>query len=494
MGLLENIRQQTDSPWAKVIFGAVVIVFVFWGVGASGGPKSTSIAEVNGERITDTQLQRIMRNVSNSSTGAMNEEDLNRITNDVISQLIMKEVLLQEAARVGIEVSDEEIGRYVLEFDAFRTENGNFEVELYERNLKRMGLSRGKFEEQIRQEFSLQKLEQLVRDAVHVSDEELTRIYIASATEVSVDYVRIADAALLQYVDVDQESVDAYVSANAEELQATYDDDFDRLYNTPPRATYSQIQLRTNLEGFEADVVRQKLTEILAEARADGTEAGFAALATRYSEDFSASNGGAMGTQAEQQIAEAARQPILAASPGTITDIIETTQGLSVYYISEVFPAETQSFDDVKQQIARNALASEKLAAFSDELAQKLLAVWQETGTPPAELMLEYGLALETAGPFPKSTPTLGPASTNPELMRDLSQATGTGVLGSVYSSDSGRLIASVVSYTEADMAVFELQKELIRAQLTEQKEEIAVMVWRQDLRERARVVQHYNP
>jgi peptidyl-prolyl cis-trans isomerase D len=494
MGLLENIRQQTDSPWAKVIFGAVVIVFVFWGVGASGGPKSTSIAEVNGERITDTQLQRIMRDVSNRATGSMNEEDLNQITNDVISQLIMKEVLLQEAARVGIEVSDQEIGRYVLEFDAFRTESGNFEVELYERNLKRMGLSRGKFEEQIRHEFSIQKLEALIRSAVLVSDEELTRIYVSSATEVSVDYVRIADASLLQYVDVAQESIDAYVASSETELKATYEDDFDRLYNTPPRVTYRQLQLRTNIEGFEADAVQQKLTEVLEQARADGTEGGFSTLAARYSEDFSASNGGAMGTQARQQIAEEAQQPLLEASPGTITDIIETAQGLSIYYVSEVFPAETLAFDDVKQQIARDALASQTLTEFSDELAQKVLAAWQSGGQPPAELMTEYGLSLETAGPFPKGNPMLGTASSNVDLMRDLSRATGPGVLGSVYSTDSGRLVAAVTSYTEADMTMFELQKEIIRAQLTEQKQEVALMVWRQDLRNRARVVQHYNP
>jgi peptidyl-prolyl cis-trans isomerase D len=494
MALLETIRQQTDSPWAKLMFGAVVMVFVFWGIGASGGPKTQAIAVVNGERITDTQLQRIMRNATRGSASSMNEDELNQLTRDVIGQLIQTEILLQEASRLGIEVSDEEIARYVLQIDAFKTESGKFSKELYERNLKRMGLSRGKFEEQIRDQRMIEKLEQLVRDSVTISDTELERIYVQSATELIVDFVRVTDAVLLQHVTVDQMSIDAYVAASETELKAMYDDDYDRLYHQPPRATYSQIRLRTDLEGFEADAVRTKLKSILAEARADGTAEGFAALARRYSEDFSASSGGAMGTQTDKQIPEAARAAILSATPGSITGIAEVPQGLAVYHIEAVLPEETRAFDAVKADIARDILAGQEVAQFSAKVSDNIHSAWQGTGSVPDAMLQEYDLTVQTAGPFSKGQPALPGAGTSPELISALSSAASAGVLSGTYATDGGRIIASIAAYTDADMTSFESQKEMIRMQLGYQKEEAVLAAWNQDLLGKARVVQHYNP
>ena len=48
----------------KAVFAAIVLEkFVFWGVGGAGGLTNQVIAEVNGERITDTAFQRVMRNM-----------------------------------------------------------------------------------------------------------------------------------------------------------------------------------------------------------------------------------------------------------------------------------------------------------------------------------------------------------------------------------------------------------------------------------------------
>ena len=196
MALLESIRQQTDSPWAKIVFGAVVLVFVFWGIGASGGPTTTAIAEVNGNRITDTELHRQMRNISRSQGASQNEDDLNRLAADVIKQLIQTEVLLQESDRTGIEVSDEEIVRELKKIEAFQTSDGTFSTELYERNLKNIGLTRGRFEDQLRDSIALQKLETLARNSVTISDASLERLYRQDSTELTVSFVRIPDSAL----------------------------------------------------------------------------------------------------------------------------------------------------------------------------------------------------------------------------------------------------------------------------------------------------------
>jgi hypothetical protein len=59
---MENIRAGANNPWMKAVFAAIMLVFVFWGVGGAGGPTNQTIADVNGDRITDTQFQQVMRN------------------------------------------------------------------------------------------------------------------------------------------------------------------------------------------------------------------------------------------------------------------------------------------------------------------------------------------------------------------------------------------------------------------------------------------------
>ena len=93
MAVMENIRASATTPWMKAVFAAIVLVFVFWGVGGAGGPTNQVIAEVNGKRITDTQFQRLMRNISRSQGEAKNDEEQAQLAQQAVMELIELEVL-----------------------------------------------------------------------------------------------------------------------------------------------------------------------------------------------------------------------------------------------------------------------------------------------------------------------------------------------------------------------------------------------------------------
>jgi peptidyl-prolyl cis-trans isomerase D len=403
MALLETIRQQTDSPWAKIVFGAVVLVFVFWGIGASGGPTTTAIAEVNGKRITDTELHRQMRNLTRSQNIGQNEEDLNRLAADVIQQLIQTEVLLQEADRTGIEVSDEEIVRELRKIEAFQTSDGKFSTELYERNLKNIGLTRGRFEDQLRDSITLQKLETLARNSITVSDASLERLYRQVSTELTVSFVRIPDSALLEAVPVEDSAIDALIAADIDALKADYQRDFSRLYHRDPTAELHTVLLKTDIEGVSEEELSAKMAEVLAAARSG---ADFSELARRYSEDLSAVNGGSLGAMAKPQIDPAAVD-IIFASSGSITDAIKTSQGLQIFKVGALTEEETMAFEDVQRDIARARLASQGVSQVAGAFAEELLAAWKTAGTPPTDQLEKYGLRLSTPAPTSKGAPNL---------------------------------------------------------------------------------------
>ncbi|MEL6344416.1 MAG: SurA N-terminal domain-containing protein [Myxococcota bacterium] len=486
MALLETIRQQTDSTWAKLVFGAVILVFVFWGIGASGGPKTQAVAEVNGERITDTELRRRLRDVTRGAN--MNQDDIQELTPLIIDQLVMTKALLQEADRLGIEVSDEEIAREIRSIEAFQTESGKFSQNLYERNLKRMGMTNGKFVTQLRDSMTLQKLEAFAAGAIQVTDRELEQLYRLNATEMSVEYVSIPDNALLDFVTVEDAAVDAFIAASEDELKQIYERDYDRLYHTPPKATLSQIFLKKGIEGFEDAQARQKLEEI--RTAASSGEA-FADLARQFSEDLSASNGGDMGTLAQQQLPEAAREPIFSTAAGQFTDIIEIEQGFTFFRVAALTEEVTREFDTVKAEIARQELARQELTTFSARVGDELLAAWKAEGNAPIKVLQKYGLVLETTGSVRKTDPQIPGAAGSPQLLTALKDVSEAGLLDGVYPTEGGRILANVTSFTEADMTAFERDKEMLRYQVQTQKVQAYLEVWRQDIVDRSTVVKY---
>ena len=186
MAMMENIRRSTDSVWMKLVFGIIVLVFVFWGIGATG-PTNTEVATVNGSRITDTELHQRMRSIPTG--GAQDDDQLRALQQEVIQQLIREEVLNQEAERLGLEVSPTEIALYLWQYSeypggpaTFVTE-GTFDDSLYEQWLESQGMKRSVFEEQLRKQILRQKLFYLAQSSVVVSDVQVWQAYNEGAPD-----------------------------------------------------------------------------------------------------------------------------------------------------------------------------------------------------------------------------------------------------------------------------------------------------------------------
>src|SRR6185436_17862307 len=63
--VLKFIRRNADASWVKFIFVAIVLVFIFWGMGGAfvGGSKDTVVAQVNKEPIAPAEFSRTYDNL-----------------------------------------------------------------------------------------------------------------------------------------------------------------------------------------------------------------------------------------------------------------------------------------------------------------------------------------------------------------------------------------------------------------------------------------------
>ena len=499
MSLLDNLRRGTESTAMKVFFVIVVITFVFWGVDAQmmGGGTSTTLVQIgSGDRITDMDYQRRMRDLTQRMQVAPDEDQLKTLGRRVLQSMIDEKVSLREARRIGVEVSDEELARYILQYEAFKDEGGKFNAKLYERQLKRMGLTKGRFEEKAREAMMLEKLRQTAVIGAQVLEPEVKRRYLESETQLELQLVRIPDELLLDKVPVDEPAIDAFLGASEAEVKTQYDADFNRLYNIPKRASIRSIVLRSDLpatEGSEETGVTPALRQRAEAIAKDAATKDFAELARRYSEDLSASTGGDLGTMTEPEMDPALAKVVFSTPAGSVSPVVETGRGLEIVKVESMEDARSIPFDEVKRDIARDIIARKEVARVAGTIAEKILAEWKATGTAPDKLLEENHLTVTSTGPMSPADPSPLLAS-SPDVLTAALAAGKPGVLDGIYPSANGRVIAAVASYEAPPVEGYAAKAEDLRRQMVYEARMSFLDTWTKDLVAHAKIDQKYEP
>jgi peptidyl-prolyl cis-trans isomerase D len=176
--MLESMRKHMSwMMW--VIVGLVTVTFLFFGIYPSATSGRT-VAKVDGYVITSDELNRVYRNMYENYRQVLKEQfDENfakSIKSQALHELIAHRLLIEEAKRVGLRVTDEELQTYIMRIPAFNID-GKFDKKSYEFYLNRINMTPAMFESSQREYLLRQKLEQLVEDGVSVTDAELSAAY-----------------------------------------------------------------------------------------------------------------------------------------------------------------------------------------------------------------------------------------------------------------------------------------------------------------------------
>jgi peptidyl-prolyl cis-trans isomerase D len=162
-----------------VIVGLVTVTFLFFGIYPSATSGRT-VAKVDGYVITSDDLNRVYRNLYENYRQVLkdqfNESFTKIIKSQALRELIEHRLLLQEAERVGLRVTDEELQAHIMRIPAFNRD-GKFDKRSYDFYLNRINATPAIFESSQREYLLRQKLEQLVEDGVTVTDAELSAAY-----------------------------------------------------------------------------------------------------------------------------------------------------------------------------------------------------------------------------------------------------------------------------------------------------------------------------
>jgi peptidyl-prolyl cis-trans isomerase D len=168
----------------KVLLTVVTVTFVLTGGWLLGKEETTDYAaKVGRYKITMQQyedsLYRMQEFYRRIYQGNMPEEVMKKLDlgKRAIEALVDKRMLLQEAEKEGISVSDREVADAVMENKSFQGDDGRFSKARYVEVLKANGMNPALFERSLREDLIVDKFKKMVKDSVYLSEDDVREAY-----------------------------------------------------------------------------------------------------------------------------------------------------------------------------------------------------------------------------------------------------------------------------------------------------------------------------
>ncbi|HEX3320231.1 MAG TPA: peptidyl-prolyl cis-trans isomerase [Terriglobales bacterium] len=394
---------QTPGPVKKIVLsgillvfcGAMVITLIPGGLGSDflgGRPGQGVVATVAGEPVSVNEVQdqaRILLQQQFPRGSAQASMLLPFFASRAAEQLISRKALVAEAQRLGFRVSDEEVrddlqnGRYSQTFFP----GGKFIGQAqYEELLRQNNLTPARFEETVRDELLMRKLQALISGSASVSDSDIKQEFERQNTKVKFEYAVLTQQDLqkglhptdqelkafyernkasynnsipekrkARYVVVDLDKISAKTQVTREELQAYYDQHRDE-YRVPEEVKVSHILIKTPAPGADGKVddkaveaARVKAEDVLKQVRSGGD---FAKLAEKYSDDpGSAKSGGSLGFIGRGRTVPEFEKAAFSLPKGQVSDLVKSSFGFHIIRVEDKHEPHMKTLDEVKEQL-----------------------------------------------------------------------------------------------------------------------------------------------
>ncbi len=382
--MLTMLRKQAQSTVIQIMVLAIIVVFVFWGVGTNFMNKRNSVAVVNGADIPLRDFQsnynRTLDNYRQQFGGSIPRALLKKLDlkRQVLGQLIRDELLRQGGRDMGIPVSKLAIQLKIKNMDVFQ-QNGRFDMKRYKAVLSRNRMTPSSFEAGLRHDLLIQRVSDSIRSFALVDDsevqsrldyanEEVKLAYVVMKGEDFQDKVEVKDKDLAAWY---QEHRDNYRSEPKIRLKYLYFDFaryMDKIkladgavkvqyeaekakYRVPEQRHARHIFFKVSrTAGNQVREAEKKKAEAVLKLVRGGMN--FAAAARKYSEGPSAVNGGDLGFFSRGRMVKSFGDVVFSLKPGEISGVVKSPFGYHIIKLVGVRPAFTRPFDQVKGEIA----------------------------------------------------------------------------------------------------------------------------------------------
>ncbi|MGA2886900.1 MAG: peptidylprolyl isomerase [Terracidiphilus sp.] len=414
--------QDRDSRIIKAIFIVIIavisvgmVVYLIPGLTGMGASTADTYAVIyphwysrllsSGSVVSQQRVSQIVRQQMQRQKLPDSPFIVKYFEQQVGSQLIREQVLLVEAEKLGINATNDDVIQFLHtgQFGEFLFPNGQYigEDRYAAFVAGQFNMSVGEFEDEIRQDIEVRRLQALITAGVTVSDQDVRDSYRKENIKIKFDYAVIASDDLRKTINPSDSELEAFFKKNAvryasavpEQRKLTY---FavgpEQLPGGVPQPTQQEIQQYFTAHQSEYEVPEQARSRHIlikvapgADAKTDAAAkakaeellkeiqggANFAELAKKNSDDPGSKDlGGELGFAKRKTMVPEFDNAIFTQKIGE-TKIVKSQFGYHIVQVEERQAAHTQALSEMLPTI-QATLLRQKAAKAEQDFAQTL--------------------------------------------------------------------------------------------------------------------------
>ncbi|MFY9111765.1 MAG: SurA N-terminal domain-containing protein [Desulfomonilia bacterium] len=484
--MLTYMRKRSKSWITKFIFGAIIIVFIFWGGSAYWSGEANKVAKIDRYIITQQQFAKAYSDALRLYQARLGDA----FTPEVLAQLDLKKTVLDqmindyivddEARKLGVSVSDEELQEAIRTFPAFQ-QNGQFSIDSYKRLLQYQRMTPAEFEEQQRKALFQQRVYSMITENIIVSPQEVEAYYQYQNDSFNLNYLAVDAKSFSKDAVVGDEEAAAYYEANKERYkiaprivltavlfpveqyfdEAAVSVDEARDYYDSHRQEFAEeakihgrhilIRVPQDADQTTIDKKRAAAQKIYDQVKAGGN---FAELAKKYSEDPGTSAaGGDIGTVPQSSLPASMAEAFSGMKHGEVRGPVQTALGFHVLKLEKKSEAKQRSFEEVSASIVERMRHQRAKIIARDEAGNAHMELFEQGINDLAGYAESKGLETREIGPFAEGE-NIGIAGSE-EFVRQ-AFTLPQGEIGAVVETDEGCIIYMVKEKIAARIPEFQ--------------------------------------
>ena len=497
--MLDIMRRNAQSWIVKVLFGIIVIVFVFWGVGSFTEDDRETLAVVNGQPISIQEFARAYESTAHSMrerNPGLSREDMRsmQLREQVFNQMLNSKLLVQKADELGLSVTRKQLQEEITSLPAFFSEEGRFDPQRYEQVLRSHRLTPSQFEQDFRHNLLMEKMEDYISLPAKPNEKEVLEFFNYVRSQAKIDYKLFEAGAFHDQVSITQDQIQEYYQENQDRfmepemiriayLQLTPDalardqrvsrDEIEAYFQSYPgefeqpeevKARHILIEVEEDAPDIEQEQARERIEQILAELEMGRS---FEELAREHSQCPSSAEGGDLGRFGRGEMVEAFEEAAFNLPPGEVSSPVQTRFGWHLIKVEEYVEAASPDLEEVEDEIRRKIgreKAADQIGDYADDVLEIVVA-----GGSLQEAADSLGLELKETDYFSREQ---GPEELElpGEALERLFNLMEGEVTESPIMLDNGYLYAEKTGVREARSLELEKVEDEIVQELTRQK------------------------
>ncbi|WP_445146915.1 SurA N-terminal domain-containing protein [Dyella sp. Tek66A03] len=401
--MLQAIRNKLHGWPSVVILGICVFAISFFGIESYFSSRTdTYVAMVGKHEISQQQYQERMNQLRQRAMAQQGDHfdptlfEQPEAKRQVLEQLIDEQLLLQANEKLGMRVSDIAVRDLISGIQAFQV-NGQFDANTYRAILAAQNKSPGTFENDVRGSLETSLLPDAIAASTFVTDTDMDRYLALRAQRRNLRWfalprpaltdTQVTDAQLeafykehqadfmnpeqvsLKFIEVNAADLKIDAQPSEDDLKKRYEDEKQRFVQPEQRlVSHILINVPKNATPDQQKAALARAEKIASEATPDD----FAKLAEQNSDDLgSKRSGGDLGWLEKGVTNAAFDSALFSLQKGQVSKPVLSDEGYHVLWLRDVRSGAAKPFAEVRDQIAKDYLTTERDRRFS-ELAGKL--------------------------------------------------------------------------------------------------------------------------